>query len=169
MSGDIYPCLTYYNFNQFKISNMVTIRKATKADAEKIISFQKSMAWETEEINLSDDKITGGVEAVFKDPAKGQYWVAEKDGVVLASLLITFEWSDWRNAYVWWFQSVYVVQEHRQRGVFRGMYSFIRDEALKSGIAGLRLYVESNNIPARKTYEAMGMSSDHYTMYEWLR
>jgi GNAT superfamily N-acetyltransferase len=148
---------------------MITIRKAIKSDAGKIIAFQKSMAWETEKITLPGDKIRDGINAVFEDPLKGQYWVAEMEGEVVASLLITFEWSDWRNTYVWWFQSVYVMPQYRQKGIFRSMYSFIRDEAVTHDIAGLRLYVESNNIPARKTYEAVGMSYEHYTMYEWLR
>ena len=107
--------------------------------------------------------------AVFRNPSKGAYFVAESDGSVVASLLITHEWSDWRNANVWWFQSVYVIPGFRRTGIFRQMYQFIKKEAEKTGVAGLRLYVESNNFPARKTYEAMGMSSEHYTMYEWLR
>jgi GNAT superfamily N-acetyltransferase len=148
---------------------MITIRKAVKADSEKIISFQLAMARETEDLQLDIHKITPGVNTVFGNPSKGQYFVAESDGNVIASLMITYEWSDWRNADVWWFQSVYVIPEFRRKGVFRMMYDFVKSEGLKNGIAGLRLYVESNNLPARKTYESMGMSSEHYTMYEWLR
>ena len=148
---------------------MVTIRKANLKDASVIIDFQQKMAWETEQINLADETISNGVHGVFNSPSRGQYYVAESNGTIIASLLITYEWSDWRNADVWWFQSVYVLKEYRRKGIFREMYSFIRNEAEKNGIAGLRLYVESNNTPARKTYEALGMSSEHYTMYEWLR
>jgi GNAT superfamily N-acetyltransferase len=113
--------------------------------------------------------VTKGVEAVYNDQSRGQYYVAEADSRVIASLLITFEWSDWRNCNVWWFQSVYVVPEFRRKGVFRKMYSYIRDLAVQQGIAGLRLYVETKNSKAQKTYEALGMSSEHYTFYEWMR
>lgn len=148
---------------------MILIRKAEFNDALFIIEFQKMMAWETEKIILRDDLITEGVKSVFSDKSKGQYYVAESGGKVIASLLITSEWSDWRNAYVWWFQSVYVLPSFRRQGVFRSMYGFVRDEALKNGIAGLRLYVEKNNITAQKTYEKLGMNSEHYRMFEWLK
>jgi GNAT superfamily N-acetyltransferase len=109
------------------------------------------------------------VKAVFEDPSRGQYYVAEATGRVIASLLITFEWSDWRNCNVWWFQSVYVVPEFRRQGIFRNMYTHIKNIAEEQDIAGLRLYVETKNEQARKTYEALGMSSEHYSFYEWMR
>jgi ribosomal protein S18 acetylase RimI-like enzyme len=148
---------------------MITIRKAIPEDAPAIIDFQQKMAWETEQITLVPDKITEGVYAVFTNPALGQYWVAEKNGKVVASLLITYEWSDWRNTNVWWFQSVYVLPAYRRTGIFSSMYSNIRNEADKQGVAGLRLYVETNNSKAQKTYKALGMKSEHYSMYEWLK
>jgi GNAT superfamily N-acetyltransferase len=148
---------------------MVTIRKAVISDAQVIIDFQQKMAWETEQMTLAPEKITKGVNAVFANPVKGQYWIAEENGNVVASLLITYEWSDWRNANVWWFQSVYVLPENRRKGIFRSMYLQIKNEADKQGVAGLRLYVESNNTSAQKTYESLGMISGHYTMYEWLK
>lgn len=148
---------------------MLTIRKAAQADAPSIIDFQLKMAWETERIKLVPETVTKGVNAVFLDPSKGQYFVAESDGILIASLLITNEWSDWRNKNVWWFQSVYVVPEFRRQGIFRKMYTYIREQADKNGIAGLRLYVETKNERAKKTYEALGMSSEHYSFYEWMR
>jgi len=148
---------------------MITIRKAIPEDSSVIIDFQQKMAWETEKITLNPDIINKGVNAVFDKPGRGQYWVAETDGNVIASLLITYEWSDWRNSDVWWFQSVYVLPGYRRTGVFRSMYAFIKNEAERLGVAGLRLYVETNNVRAQKTYEALGMHSEHYTMYEWLR
>jgi GNAT superfamily N-acetyltransferase len=148
---------------------MITIRKATSEDAAAIIDFQQKMAWETEKMSLVPEVINKGVKAVFTDPSHGQYWVAEDRGKVVASLLITYEWSDWRNSNVWWFQSVYVLPEFRRTGIFRSMYLNIIDEADKCGVAGLRLYVELNNSGAQKTYEALGMSSHHYTMYEWMK
>jgi GNAT superfamily N-acetyltransferase len=148
---------------------MITIRKATQDDAPVIIDFQQKMAWETEQLALVPDKINNGVKAVFENPVKGQYWVADNDGLVIASLLITYEWSDWRNTDVWWFQSVYVLPEFRRTGIFRRIYAHVRNEAEKQGVAGLRLYVETNNAPAQKTYESLGMLSEHYRMYEWLK
>lgn len=148
---------------------MITIRKATPNDTPAIIDFQQKMAWETEELKLNHALVSKGVAGVFEDPSRGQYYVAESSETVIASLLITYEWSDWRNANVWWFQSVYVLEEFRRTGVFRKMYTFIKEEADRTGVAGLRLYVESNNLRARNTYEALGMTSEHYTMYEWLR
>jgi GNAT superfamily N-acetyltransferase len=148
---------------------MITIRKATTADAPAIIDFQKKMAWETEQLTLPPEIIKNGVNAVFINPSLGQYWVAEKEDNVIASLLITNEWSDWRNTTVWWFQSVYVLPSYRRTGVFRAMYSHIKNEAEKQGVAGLRLYVETNNSRAQKTYEALGMNNRHYALYEWLK
>ena len=145
------------------------IRKATPEDADAIIDFQQKMAWETEQKHLVPEIISKGVNAVFIDDTHGQYWVAEDNGKVVASLLITYEWSDWRNTNVWWFQSVYVLPEFRRTGIFRSMYMCIRDEADNEGTAGLRLYVESNNSRAQKTYEALGMSSLHYKMFEWMK
>jgi GNAT superfamily N-acetyltransferase len=147
---------------------MIIIRKATPADAPAIISFQQAMAMETEGLELKTEFITPGVKAVFDDPGKGEYYVAEDQGKVVASLMITYEWSDWRNANVWWFQSVYVIPEYRRSGIFRMMYGFVRSEGEKEGIAGLRLYVESENHRAQKTYEAMGMDGSHYRMFEWM-
>jgi len=127
------------------------------------------MAWETEELKLVPGIVTKGVHAVFEDPSRGQYYVAESSGKVISSLLITYEWSDWRNCNVWWFQSVYVLPENRRQGVFRMMYSHIRKLAEEQDIAGLRLYVETKNTRAQKTYEALGMSSEHYSFYQWMR
>jgi ribosomal protein S18 acetylase RimI-like enzyme len=148
---------------------MISIRKARHEDAPVIIDFQQKMAWETEELTLASDIVTKGVYGVFENGTRGQYWVAEERGKVVASLLITYEWSDWRNTNVWWFQSVYVLPEYRRTGIFRSMYSTIKNEAEREGVAGLRLYVETNNTRAQKTYESLGMQSEHYTMYEWLK
>jgi GNAT superfamily N-acetyltransferase len=150
-------------------NNMITIRKATPNDSDTIIDFQQKMALETENLALDRAILKKGVAAVFEDTGKGQYFVAEKEGIIIASLLITYEWSDWRNSDVWWFQSVYVLPGHRRTGVFRLMYSTIKEEGIKQGIAGLRLYVESKNKRAMSTYEALGMQSEHYKMYEWLK
>ena len=145
------------------------IREARIIDAEKIISFQKKMAVETENMKLENDTIHQGVHAVFADPHKGVYYVAEYNNEVIGSLLITYEWSDWRNSFVWWIQSVYILPGHRRKGYFKEMYKHVRETALQNGVAGLRLYVEKDNTAAQKTYEALGMTGDHYRMYEWLK
>jgi len=148
---------------------MISIRKALFTDAPSIIDFQLKMAWETEKMKLVPETVTKGVYAVFHDLSRGQYYVAVKEEDVIASLLITFEWSDWRNCNVWWFQSVYVLPDYRRQGIFRKMYNYIRQLAEEQGVAGLRLYVETKNDRAQKTYEALGMSSEHYSFYEWMR
>jgi GNAT superfamily N-acetyltransferase len=148
---------------------MISIRQAIVADAQAIIDFQQKMAWETEQMTLENEIVTKGVYAVFDKPARGQYWVAEENNKVVASLLITYEWSDWRNADVWWFQSVYVLPDWRRKGIFRSMYGHIKNESDRMGVAGLRLYVETNNKRAQETYQTLGMHSEHYLMYEWLK
>ena len=148
---------------------MILIRQAVYSDGPSIIDFQLRMAWETENIRLEPEIVTKGVDAVFGDQSKGRYYVAEAGDRVIASLLITFEWSDLRNCNVWWFQSVYVVPEYRRQGIFRKMYGHIKVLAGEQDIAGLRLYVETKNSRAQKTYEALGMSSEHYAFYEWMR
>jgi GNAT superfamily N-acetyltransferase len=148
---------------------MITIRKANPEDASIIIEFQEKMAWETEQLILVHSIVEKGVNAVFTNENRGQYWVAEANNSLIASLLITYEWSDWRNSNVWWFQSVYVLPDFRRKGIFRSMYNYIKNEADKQGVAGLRLYVETKNTRAQKTYEALGMKNEHYTMYEWLK
>jgi GNAT superfamily N-acetyltransferase len=148
---------------------MIVIRKAVPADAAAIIDFQQKMAWETEQMTLTNEIITKGVELVFKEPFRGEYYVAQADSKIVASLLITYEWSDWRNSNVWWFQSVYVIPGFRRQGIFRSMYEFVNNEADKQNVAGLRLYVETNNTAAQKTYESLGMKSGHYRMYESMR
>jgi GNAT superfamily N-acetyltransferase len=148
---------------------MITIRQATPDDAGAIIRFQLAMAMETEKMELKTETVTKGVMAVFRDPKKGQYYVAEEDDSVVASLMITFEWSDWRNANVWWFQSVYVVPDYRRKGIFTLMYDYVKLTGVAEGIAGLRLYVEAENIRAQRTYEALGMDGGHYKTYEWMK
>jgi len=147
----------------------MNIRKASPGDSPVIIDFQQKMAWETERLTLPSDTVTRGVRAVFDEPSHGQYWVAEDGDKIIASLLITYEWSDWRNCNVWWFQSVYVLPEYRRTGVFKKMYGTIKEEADKHNIGGLRLYVETNNLKAQCAYESLGMQSQHYKMYEWLK
>jgi GNAT superfamily N-acetyltransferase len=148
---------------------MVQIRLASQEDQQIIADFQMKMAMETENFQLDPETVSTGVNAVLRDPAKGKYFVAEVDGQVVASLLITFEWSDWRNKWVAWIQSVYVIEEYRQKGIFKSMYEHVRSWAQNdSEIAGLRLYVDKSNLRAIKVYQKIGMNGEHYQLFEWM-
>ena len=146
------------------------LRKAISTDLEIIVHFQIAMAMETEGINLDFDIVSKGVNAVFKDPTKGNYYVAEENKQVIASLLTTFEWSDWRNGTVLWIQSVFVKPEHRGKGVFKAMYKNIQHMVMENHeLKGIRLYAEKTNSNAHKVYEKLGMNANHYKLYEWLK
>ena len=146
------------------------IRTATPADAAVIEDFQIRMAAETEDIELDADTVTRGVRAVFDDPTKGEYWVAESGGQIVGSLLTVSEWSDLRCRTVLWIHSVFVTPEARGKGIYKRMYGALVDRVnASSDLAGLRLFVESQNTRAQKVYEALGMDGEHYRMYEWLK
>ena len=143
------------------------IRKAALKDAETIIQFNINMALETEDKQLIPDVISKGVKAVLHNPQLGFYVVAERNDQVAGSLMVTFEWSDWRNGYFWWIQSVYVSQDFRRQGVYKMMYEFVRTLAMENtDVCGFRLYVEKENRVAQKTYEALGMEKTRYFLYE---
>ncbi|MGC3956922.1 MAG: GNAT family N-acetyltransferase [Verrucomicrobiota bacterium] len=143
------------------------IRKARLADAPVITEFNTRLAWETEKLKLTPKTIQRGVRAVLKDASKGTYFVAEIDGTVIGQLMITHEWSDWRNGDIWWIQSVYVAPDFRQQGVFRHLFNHITKLARsRRDVCGLRLYVEKNNRRAYRTYERLGMRHTHYEIYE---
>lgn len=145
----------------------IEIRMARAGDGEALARFNRAMALETEDRTLPESVVERGVAAVFDDPRRGFYVVAEHDGQIVAALMITFEWSDWRNASFWWIQSVYVSPHFRQRGVYRRLHQFVRDRAReKGGVCGFRLYVERENADAQRVYEALGMSHTEYLMYE---
>ena len=146
------------------------VRKATSHDVDFIVDFQLQMASETEGVELELSIVTKGVSAVLNDSSKGQYYVCEIDGKVVSSLLTTFEWSDWRNGTILWIQSVYVLPEFRRKGVYRNMYSYIKEQVLKNeNLNGIRLYADKSNFAAQKTYKTLGMSPDHYVTFEWLK
>jgi GNAT superfamily N-acetyltransferase len=145
----------------------ITTRAADRNDIPRLVEFNAAMAWETERKHLDLAVLTRGITAVFDDPQRGFYRVAERDGVVVAGLLVTYEWSDWRDGVWWWIQSVYVCDEARRSGVFAKLYAELQASAQSTpGVVGLRLYVEWDNARARLTYEGLGMSQAHYHMYQ---
>ncbi len=149
---------------------MIQIRLATEEEHKIIAGFQVMMAAETENLHLDEETVTTGVISVFRNPEKGKYFVAVSDDKVIASLLITFEWSDWRNAWVWWIQSVYVLPDYRKKGIFKQMFDHIKSYAQKdTDVAGLRLYVDKTNHRAIKVYKKIGMNGEHYQVFEWMK
>jgi GNAT superfamily N-acetyltransferase len=148
----------------------VLFRDATRADVPAIIDFQLAMARETEELELDREVLTRGVNALFTDPNLGRYYVAEADRRVIGSLMITYEWSDWRNGMVWWIQSVYVIPEFRRRGVYGGLYSHVKTIVEPDpSIRGIRLYVDNRNQSAQQVYARLGMEGEHYRVFEWMK
>ena len=148
----------------------MNIRTASTPDIAAIVRFQLAMALETENLRLDKATVTLGVQSIFTDPGKGRYWVAELDGDLVASLLITYEWSDWRNGQVWWIQSVYVREQFRRQGVFTRMYQHIQQLAVADPeVQGIRLYADNRNSQAHAVYLKLGMNGDHYRLFEWMK
>ena len=146
------------------------IRQAKETDSSSVVEFQLAMAWETEQLLLHEPTVIKGVAAVFADPAKGTYYVAETEGKVVGSLLTTFEWSDWRNGTVIWIQSVYVRPEFRKQSVFSRLYKHIQEFVVSNpDLRGIRLYADKTNTSAHNVYEHLGMTAEHYQMYEWMK
>ena len=145
----------------------VTIRRAKLADVDTLVEFNAAMARETEDKGLDLASLKAGISALLGDESLGFYLVAELGGQVAGQLMITTEWSDWRNAHFWWLQSLYIVPEHRRKGIFRQLYDYIRDAASQDGnVCGLRLYVERENVRAQQVYVNLGMAHSNYDMYE---
>lgn len=145
----------------------ISIRVANMQDLAALVNFNQSMALETENKKLDSDVLNKGVGALMADPNKGFYLVAEQNAQVVGSLMVTTEWSDWRNAVFWWIQSVYILPQNRRQGIYGLLYSKVKELAEQDGnVCGLRLYVEKENVIAQRTYEALGMEQSHYLMYE---
>lgn len=144
----------------------LVIREAAPDDAQRIVLFNQAMARETEGRELDRKTLTKGVESLLKDPARGRYFVAVKGDEVVGQVMITTEWSDWRNGPVWWLQSVYVSKRHRREGVYRRLHKHVREAALSEKVLGIRLYVERDNLAAQETYAALGMARSQYLMFE---
>jgi len=149
---------------------MFEYREAAPFDVATIADFQVAMALETEELDLDREVCTRGVLAVFDDPSRGRYFLAESGGAVIASLMITYEWSDWRNGNVWWIQSVYVRPEFRRQRVYAGLYEHVKRLVEADGsLRGIRLYVDRRNASAQDVYAKLGMNGEHYQVFEWMK
>lgn len=143
------------------------IRLATAAEIASLVEFNQAMALETEGKSLDSDTLTRGVSAVFDDPNKGFYVVADEGGRIVGGLLVTFEWSDWRNGWFWYVQSVYVRPEARGQRIYSRLYEFVKQRAAEKGnVCGFRLYVEKENVHAQRVYESVGMKETYYLMFE---
>ena len=145
----------------------MNIRHATVADVEMLVQFQQAMADETEDKGLDPTRLQRGIEYLLEHSDEGLYLIAETDGVAAGSLMVTFEWSDWRNGRFWWIQSVYVDEAFRRRGVYSALHAAIRNIARDDPQGcGIRLYVERENDVAQATYRSLGMAETHYRLFE---
>ncbi|QNL21862.1 GNAT family N-acetyltransferase [Hyphobacterium sp. CCMP332] len=148
----------------------MNIHQAERSHIEDIVDFQVVMARETEDLILNHGTVRKGVESLFDDPSKGQYYVVTENKKTIACTLTVPEWSDWRNGTVLWIHSVYVIPEHRRKGIFRLIYEYLKNKVIvNESLMGLRLYVEKSNSKAQNVYESLGMNGEHYRMYEWLK
>mmetsp|Transcript_6398 Transcript_6398/g.12625 ORF Transcript_6398/g.12625 Transcript_6398/m.12625 type:complete len:154 (-) Transcript_6398:2017-2478(-) len=148
------------------MSQFFTIRQGCPDDVDTLARYNIHMAKETEDLDLDPETIHMGCAAIVGDASKGKYYVAvTESGSIIGQLMITYEWSDWRNAQIWWIQSVYVVKEHRRKGVFKALYSRVKDDCRKENGCGVRLYADNSNINAQETYKNLGMTT-HYAVFE---
>lgn len=147
----------------------IIIERADKKYIDSIAEFQIKMAMETEQMQLDRDTVQKGVRRMFDEPERGFYMVARNDlDELVGSLLILKEWSDWRNADVWWIHSVYIVPGMRGKGIFTNLYERIKEMASQEKVKGLRLYVDKQNFHAQKIYHKLGMTNQHYEMFEMM-
>jgi ribosomal protein S18 acetylase RimI-like enzyme len=142
------------------------VRPATPADALVVALFNQLLARESENLELDPATVAAGVMAVLGDPAKGSYFIAELDGQPIGQLMLTIEWSDWRNGPIYWIQSVYVVAEQRGGGVFRALWERAVEAARAAGARAIRLYVEESNTAAQEVYRRVGMHRSGYLVFE---
>jgi ribosomal protein S18 acetylase RimI-like enzyme len=145
----------------------IRVREARRDDLETLARWAEAMAWETEQKRLDPITVRRGIAVLFDAPARGRYFVAERHGAAAGALMLTHEWSDWRNADWWWIQSVYVDPAQRRGGVYRALHGHVQALAEAApGVCGLRLYVENDNTVAQRTYVALGMQDARYRVFE---
>ena len=146
---------------------MLTIRDALPSDIDTIVKFNAGLAAETESKTLDQDTLHPGVTAALNDPTKARYWIAESNGETVGQIMVTLEWSDWRNGFFWWIQSVYVKADHRRQGIFRRLYEHVEQLARSDrDVCGVRLYVERDNLRAQDVYARLGMRPTPYQVFE---
>ncbi len=147
--------------------NSINIRQAVTSDIQLISDWNRAMAWETEQKELAEHTIYRGVQRLMEKPEYGFYLIAETDSAIAGTLMVTTEWSDWRDGLFWWVQSVYVAPDFRRQGVYTALYNKVRAlAATNPDVCGFRLYVEKENQTAQFTYEALGMTATDYLLYE---
>ena len=137
------------------------------ADAPIVAEFNQRLAAETEDLPLDPTTVYIGVTTLLKDRSKGIYYVAEAAGAIVGQVMITYEWSDWRNGNIWWLQSVYVKEDFRRHGIFRLLFEHLKREAqAQKDVCSLRLYMHADNFPARQSYARLGMAQTKYEVFE---
>ena len=147
--------------------NDISIRPAHPTDVSLLAQWACAMALETEHKRLDPDTVHRGIHTALTQPQRGRYWVAERHGEAAGTLMVTYEWSDWRAADWWWIQSVYVAPAHRRCGVYAALYRQVQAEAAQApAVCGLRLYVEKDNAVAQRTYQSLGMRDAGYYLFE---
>jgi len=150
-------------------SEDVLVRTGEENDAAALTEFNIAMALETENKMLTFEVVSNGVQTLLKNPEYGFYVIAEKSGEIAGALMVTTEWSDWRDGEFWWVQSVYVRRDCRRQGIYRRLYEYIKAKAVERGnVCGFRLYVECDNAVAQQAYSKLGMSETFYKMFEEL-
>jgi GNAT superfamily N-acetyltransferase len=142
------------------------IRKAKLEDLATLVNFNQALVQEARGEGLESQLLFQGVEAVLRDPNRGFYTVVEVENKTVAAALITFEWSDWRNAWFWWLQDVYVEPSYRQQGIFRSLYTHLKTQAQTAKVCGLRLYVYKGNTRGQEVYQKLGMKPSNSLMFE---
>ena len=148
-------------------NNDIQVRQASLEHLDTIVDFNITMAKEPEDKDLDIETVKLGVEAMLTQNEMGFYLIAECTGRPVGQLMVTYEWSDWRNAFFWWIQSVYVIPKFRRRGVYKSMHLYVATEAHRhKNVGGLRLYVDKDNTVAQRVYSSLHMSPTHYDMYE---
>ena len=145
---------------------MVQCRRATIEDLKFLVDGNRAIAKETEGVELSEATLSSGISALLEDDTKGIYWVATREDQVIGQILVTYEWSDWRNGQIWWIQSVYVWPNARRQGVFKALLDHVTQEARDHSVVELRLYADTRNQSAHSTYMNQGFTTGHYQVFE---
>jgi ribosomal protein S18 acetylase RimI-like enzyme len=155
--------------NTSQADNQLHVRAATTSDIDFIVASNRAMAAETEDTGLDTQVLTRGITHLLRNPTEGFYLVAQSNHAPAGTLMVTFEWSDWRAGRFWWIQSVYVSPQYRRQGVYTALHAAVRERAGQDPLAcGIRLYVEQENVTAQQTYQHLGMYRTHYQLFEEL-